>query len=184
MQSTNSTTRTSRRWTRRVPTLALLVAGVALTLPVQATAGRGHHRWGGPDGWIEEHAEELGIDDATLEQINQIVAASREEADAIYAEHRKARKLMHELLDQDQPDTAAVMKQAEVLGEIDVRKHKHRLATMLKIRAKLTPEQRSELRAMKDEMHERHGRHHRGGDDDGGGGEGCRHHGGPPDEEF
>ncbi len=161
MQSTNSTTRATLRWTRHAPAIALLVAGVALALPVQAKSGRGHHGWGGPDGWIERHAEELGIDDATLEEINQIVAASREEAEAIYEEHRQARDVMHEMLEQDEPDTGAVMKQADLIGEIDVRKHKHRLATMLKIRAKLTPEQRSELRTMKDEMHERHGKHHR-----------------------
>ena len=184
MQSTNSTARATLRWTRHLRAIALLVAGVALAVPVQAKSGRGHHGWGGPDGWIEQHAEELGIDGATLEEIHQIVAASREEADAVYAEHDQARKVMHELLDQDAPDSAAVMKQAEVIGESDVRKHKHRLATMLKIRAKLTSEQRSELRAMKDEMHEWHGKHHRGGHrDEDGDGERC-HHPGPPAEDF
>ena len=102
-------------------------------------------------------------------------------AQAIYEEHRQAREVMHEMLEQDEPDTDEVMKQADVIGEIDVRKHKHRLATMLKIRAKLTPEQRSELRAMKDEMHERHGKHHRRGG-------GCRGEGcpgdGPPAEDL
>jgi len=176
MQSTNSTSRATLRWTRHVPAIALLVAGVALALPVQAKSDRGHHGRGGPDRWIERHAEKLGIDDATLEQINQIVAASRGEAEAISKEHRQARDVMHEMLEREDPDTGAVMKQADVIGEIDVRKHKHRLATMLKIRAKLTPEQRSELSAMKDKMHGRHGRHHRGS--------GGYHGDGPPDEDL
>lgn len=166
MQLESSTIRAALRSTYRAAAMALLATGVALAAPAQAGPGRGHHGWGGPEGWIEHHAEMLGIDDATLAEINQIVAASRAEADAIYEEHREARRVMHEMLDQDEPDTAAVMKQAEVIGEVDVRAHKHRLATMLKIRAKLTPEQRGELRAMKDEMRERHGWHHRGGECD------------------
>jgi Spy/CpxP family protein refolding chaperone len=148
--------------------IATLLLGLALALPGQARPGQGHHGWGGPSGWIERHAEELGIDDATLAEIDRIVDASREEAEAIYQEHRAARDRMHELLEQDDPDVDAVMKQAEVIGEIDVRKHKHRIATMLEIRSKLTPEQRTELRALKDEMRERHGGRHEHG----------RHHGG------
>ena len=64
---------------------------------------------------------------------------------------------MRQLLEQDAPDVDAVMRQAEVIGEVDVRKHKHRIATMLEIRAKLTPEQRTQLRQLKAEMRERRG---------------------------
>lgn len=153
---------------RRVASAAVLVAGLALALPGQAEPGEGHHGWGGPGGWIERHAEELGLDEATLTEIKQILDTSRGQAEAIYEEHRAAREAMHQLLDQDEPDRDAVMKQAEVMGEIDVRKHKHRLATMLEIRSKLTPEQRAKLDELKDEMHEHHGkfgmhgRHHHG----------------------
>lgn len=189
-RSTDSTAR-GMLTTRRFATAALLVAGFALAVSGQARPGHhGHHRWGGPGGWIERHAEELGIDDATLAEIDEIVEASREEAEAIYEEHRQAREAMRELLEQDQPDVDAVMKQAKVIGEIDVRKHKHRLETMLEIRAKLTPEQRGELRALKDEMRDRfedgfrrhHGGGHKGCDHEKCGHEGCEHrrHGGPP----
>lgn len=159
---------------RRGVTAALLAAGLAFALPGQAWAGRGHHGWGGSGDWIERHAEELGIDEATLAEINQIVDASREEAEAIYEEHRAARDAMHQMLDQDEPDFDTVMRQAEVIGEIDVRKHKHRIATMLQIRAKLTPEQRSQLRELKDEMRERRGEHRKRGKHD-------RHHRGDND---
>lgn len=167
--------------TRRLATAALLVTGLALAVAGQARPGHhGHDRWGGPGGWIARHAEELGIDDATLAEINQIVESSREEAEAIYEEHRAARDATRDLLEQAEPDVDAVMKQVEVIGDIDVRKHKHRIETMLKIREKLTPEQRTRLRALKDEMHEKFGdrfeRHHRGH-------EGCDRGEGPPPEE-
>lgn len=165
----------------RVGAILALAAGMAIALP--AVAKGGHPGKRDPAGWIAKHAEELGIDDATLAQIDAIVEASRAEGEAIYAEHRAAREAMHELLDQDAPELDAVMRQAEVIGAIDVRKHQHRLATMLEIRSRLTPEQRTQLRALKDEMRERHGdRHHRHPHE---GDPGCgRHRGdGPPPEE-
>ena len=43
------------------------------------------------------------------------------------------------------PDEAAVMQHADAIGQAETEMHKHRLATMLEIRALLTPEQRQEL---------------------------------------
>jgi Spy/CpxP family protein refolding chaperone len=152
------------RWAPRVLTVGLLIAGLGLGVTGQAREGKGHHGRGGPGGWIEGHAEELGIDEQTLAEIKQIVDASREQGKAIYEEHRAARDAMRQLLEQDAPDVDAVMRQAEVIGEVDVRKHKHRIATMLEIRAKLTPEQRTQLRQLKAEMRERRGKHRKYGD--------------------
>ena len=145
-------------------TAGLLILGLALASPAVAGKGKGHRGLGGSGGLIERHAEELGLDDATLAEVKQIVEASREQREAIHAEHRAARDAMHELLDQDAPDVGAVMEQAEVMGEIDVRRRKHRLATMLEIRTKLTPEQRAQLRELKSEKRDRRGkrRGHRG----------------------
>jgi Spy/CpxP family protein refolding chaperone len=178
MPSTNPKIRSTLRWERRAACAVLLVAGLAIAPPAHAKPGCGHHGCGGSDVWIEHHAEELGIDDATLREIRGITDASREQAEAIHEELREAHEAMRELLDRDAPDEGAVMRQAELMGEIDLRRHKQHLATMLRIRAKLTPEQRRQLREMKHEMHERHhgghGRlHHRGG-------EGCPHGKGAP----
>jgi Spy/CpxP family protein refolding chaperone len=141
-------------------TATLTVAALALALP--AFAGEhGRHSGRDPGGWIERHADELGLDDATLAEVEAIVEQSREEGRTIREEHRAARDAMHEMLEQDEPDVAAVMRQTEVIGEIDVRKHKHRLATMLAIRAKLTPEQRAKLSELREEMRDRRGKHHR-----------------------
>jgi len=143
-------------------TLAAALVAVLLAVASPSLAGGGRHGFGDRSDWVERHAEALGIDDATLAEIKAIVAASRDEAKTIYRAHREAREALHDLLDQPEPDVDAVMKQAEVMGEIDVRKHKHRLATMLAVRAKLTPEQRVQLRELKGEMRDRKGhRHHR-----------------------
>jgi Spy/CpxP family protein refolding chaperone len=71
-------------------------------------------------------------------------------------------------MEQDEPDTDAEMKQAEVIGDIDLRLRQQELQTLMSVRAKLTPEQREALKQRRDEIRERfgerggHGMHHRG----------------------
>ncbi len=129
-----------------VPLLAALVAAI-LILPAtaQACRGGGPH---GPDRCIARNADELGVDDATVEKIEAIVAAAREEAAPLREAVRAAREEMRTLLDADQPDEAAVMAQADEVSAAMAAMHKQRLATLLKIRALLTPEQRDKLKGM------------------------------------
>jgi len=51
------------------------------------------------------------------------------------------------------PDEEAVMQQAELLGAIETEMTKHRLRTLLRIHALLTPEQRKEMMAIRRERH-------------------------------
>lgn len=189
MQPTRPIARATHRLARHAVSAALLMAGLAIALPGQAEPGHGpaepgHGQpgWGGPGGWLERHAKELGIADAKLAEIRKVVDDSRTQAEKIWAEDRAAHDKMRKLLDQDQPDEAAVMKQAEVLGAIDVRRQKLRLSSMLKIRAMLTPDQRAKLRKLREQMYERppgmHGGHHHHGDKGGPGSAGGP--GGPP----
>jgi len=115
---------------------------------------------GPPERFFEEHAQELGIDQATLDQIRAIVDAARDEGHSLHDQVRSERRAMRDLLDQATPDEAAVMAQADVVGDAMSALRKHRLATMLKIRALLTPEQRDKLK----ELHRERGpwRHHGG----------------------
>ena len=129
-----------------MPILAALVAAT-LTLPTAAQAWRGGAPHG-PDRCIARHADELGVDDATVAKIEEIVAASREEAKPLHDAVRAARDEMRALLDADQPDEAAVMAQSDKVSAATAAMHKHRLATLLKIRALLTPEQRDKLKEM------------------------------------
>jgi Spy/CpxP family protein refolding chaperone len=123
-------------------TLALALAGVSFAQP---PVGRG------PEKFIEEHAETLGLDEETVTAIRGIVEESRDAGDQLHDELRKRHREMKELLAQNTPDEAAVMRLVETIGALETRMHKHRLSTMLKIRAHLTPEQREQLVATRGE---------------------------------
>jgi Spy/CpxP family protein refolding chaperone len=112
-----------------------------------AQAGERHHGHKRPplDELLERHAERLGLDDTTLARIREVEDASRPEherlADALYALRRE----MREKLGEDAPDRDAVMALADRVGAAETALDKHRLATLLEIRALLTPAQRQEL---------------------------------------
>ena len=122
---------------------ALLLAGAASARPGHP----GHHGHHGmdEDGFIQENAERLGLSDETRAAIQTIVDDSHARASTLHDEHREARRALKDLLSQDTPDEATVMARAEELGRIETALSKHRLATMLRIRALLAPEQRSQL---------------------------------------
>jgi Spy/CpxP family protein refolding chaperone len=103
----------------------------------------------GPDGFVEEHADRLGLDDEARAAIRAIVDESHERAAGLHEDHRKARRALRDLLSQDLPDEATVMQQAELLGAIETEMTKHRLRTLLRIHALLTPEQREEMMAIR-----------------------------------
>jgi len=110
--------------------------------------GPGDH---GPDRLIDEHADELGLDEDTREAIHGVVDGSRADARKLRRELRGLHDAMRTLLSQDDPDEAVVMKQAETIGKVETEMHKHRLSTLLAIRALLTPEQRAELTRIREE---------------------------------
>jgi Spy/CpxP family protein refolding chaperone len=126
-----------------------------------AHEGPGRHEGpgapGGPGGHeagrlIDEHADELSLDEETREAIQQIVDDSRKEARGFHWELRGQHEAMRDLLSQDEPDEAAVMQQAESIGKLETEMHKHRLSTLLAVRALLTPEQRTQLTRIRREM--------------------------------
>jgi Spy/CpxP family protein refolding chaperone len=142
----------------RVGSLLILLVGVMLAGASMAEPPFGkHRRHHEPGRFIEEHAERLGLDGETLDSIQSIVESSRVRADDLHAEVRELHRQMHELLRQDAPDEAAVMQHADAIGQAETEMHKHRLATMLEIRALLTPEQRQELVRLREDFRERRG---------------------------
>jgi Spy/CpxP family protein refolding chaperone len=139
----------------------LAAAGLALAiLPGPALAerpGGGRRPMPSLDRLLERHAERLGLDDATEARIRAIADARRDEGERLAERVRALHGEMHALLDQDAPDTDAVMRQAEAIGAAETEMHKQRLATLLEIRALLTPEQRRELVRIFEERKREHG---------------------------
>ncbi len=131
----------------RVTPVLLLLA--SLSVPVRAWAsppGTGHGPpRGDPAGLIERNAERLGLEPEVQAAIRRIVQESRAQAEVLHQQTRDAHEAMRALLSQDRPDEAAVMRQAEMLGALELDQRKIRLRSILAIRELLTPEQRAEL---------------------------------------
>jgi len=121
--------------------VALTLSGVGFAQPPFGPGGS--HR--DPGTFIEENAEVLDLDDDTLSAIRSIVEESEDRGDQLHSEVRELHKEMKALLSQGTPDEAAVMRQVDAIGAAEVEMQRHRLGTMLKIRALLTPEQREEM---------------------------------------
>lgn len=130
-----------RRWTW-IFAIALCAAGTAMA----GDDGPGRHHGPPPiDHILERHADELGIDAATLGRVREIAAHAQAEEAPVRAALYTARERLHELLRRDAPDLAAVLQQADVVGAAETDLHKARLRTLLAVRAILTPAQRQGL---------------------------------------
>ena len=140
-----------------------LLASAAVLVLALALAGASDARspMGGPKGphgdrsparMIDEHADELGLDDETRQAIRVIVDESRGDSEAFHRQLRAAHDDLRDLLAQDAPDESAVMQQAETIGAVETEMHKHRLGTLLEVRALLTPEQREKLTQIRDDF--------------------------------
>ncbi len=149
-----------RRWLRRWrlaagSLLALLVwSAPAPSQPLDPPPPHGgpphgrppHGRHGPPlEALFARRAEELGLGEETLARIRAIVEESRASTEQGRAELDAAHRAMRDLLDDDVPDEARVMEQAERIGALEIRHRQQRLAAMLAIRALLSDAQRDEL---------------------------------------
>jgi Spy/CpxP family protein refolding chaperone len=136
----------------------LALAGLAVAADAQQPAAPGTPSGSGPRGWrhgppgpppieelLERHADELGLDAAMQAKIRGIAAQARQQAQPALDELRSLHEGMHQLLVSDSPDSQQVMGQADRIGAAETQLRKQRLATMLEIRALLTPEQRQKL---------------------------------------
>jgi len=104
---------------------------------------------------LERLVETLGLDEKTQTEVNQILDASNAEYQELRRKLREADERMRALLEQEKPDEAAVMAQADTIGTLETEARKQRLRTMLRVRSFLTPEQRAKLLEM---MHTRRSR--------------------------
>jgi Spy/CpxP family protein refolding chaperone len=138
--------------------LAVCVLLVGLTAPGRSYAdSRRPPRDAGSqsDRFIEEQAEQLGLDEKTMAAIRTIVDGSRARGETLRAELRTANAQMRALLSQALPDEAAVMQQADTIGALELAERKNRLQAMLQIRTLLTSAQRQELIRRQGELYSR-----------------------------
>ena len=145
----------------------LALAGLA-SFTTPALAGPGHGPGGGGPGHrLEEKLKTLGLDPNQQAKIQGILDAAKPQREQIRTQIRAAFDGMHTLLDQENPDQAAVLAQADTIGQLTTEAHKEMLTTLLAVRAELTPDQRAKLKASMG----KHGRwrHHMGGGPDAGG---------------
>ena len=112
-----------------------------------------HHR--PPGKFIEKNAERLGLDPETTGEIRDMLEESYAESEEIQAKLREAKRSLHGLLAKSLPDRDQVMQQVEKIGELEIKAQKHKLDTMLEVRAMLSEEQRAELVEIRREKRER-----------------------------
>ena len=106
----------------------------------------------GPGGFPDQLLEKVGVDQSRREEIASISKRSQVRAGELHEQIHIGRENLRSLLEQDAPDSDLVMKKVEEIGALETEASKHRLTTMLSIRALLTPEQRTEL----SQLHEAH----------------------------
>ena len=143
------------------------LAGLA-SFATPALAGPGD----GPRGHgarFEKVLSTLGLDAAQKEKVEAILESAKPQREAMHAKMRESWQGMRTLLEQENPDQAAVLSRADEIGQLKTEMLKERFKTMLAVRAELTPDQRAKLKA---EMMKHGGgrwRHHRGGEEGAGG---------------
>ena len=109
-----------------------------------------------PSKMILRHADEIGLDERTREEIEAIVAETQPRGEQLATDLRAAHEEMRALLSADRPDRAAVMKQADVIGELETERRKLRFDAMLRIQERLGPDQRSALRGLRERRRTEH----------------------------
>lgn len=144
-----------------VTLIAWALPGSAVAGPPDADGpprhGWGGHRGPGPESFLEEHGDELGLDAATRAAITKIVDESRARSEKLRAEARDNHQKMRALLQQPTPDEDAVMKLSESMNATDLALRQNRLRAILEIHGLLTEEQRAKLVAIREERRS-HGR--------------------------
>lgn len=136
-------------------TALFLAAGLALPAAALARPG-GHHRGpGGPNPakmvkMLERHADELGIDDATVKTLQVTVEQNRDAMKALRADVEQAHQAVRAAMEADTPDKAEVLRLVEQAGLAKIALEQQRAALMLDLRAQLTPTQQAAIKSFRE----------------------------------
>ncbi len=124
---------------------------IALMLALSTTAMAQPPPRGGPPGprlheVLAERADEVGIDDATVAEIQGIFEANKDEAEALHEALKAEHDAMRELMDVERPKMRAVMVQMENVAAAELAMRQHQVGVELQVREFLTLEQWKALR--------------------------------------
>jgi len=141
--------------------LVSIGTAIAITLGVASASAQphdaqGHHRRDGRRGHAGDLAErfdriagELQLDARTRAAVRQVLDQARPRAEELRTEKRQARRALRDLLGQAAPNEQAVLAMVRTLGQIRTDTELHRVQTLLRVRALLTPAQRAQLSTMR-----------------------------------
>ena len=109
---------------------------------VQRRGGRG----GIPHGRrLERALEHVELPQEVRDDIDDLLDASHRNQRKLKRDVRKANQRMRELLSAEEPDEKSIMTEVETIGSIKTEMQKDRLLTLLRIRGRLSLEQRDAL---------------------------------------
>jgi len=120
--------------------------------PAVAAKAASPQPYGYPNGFIERHAQRLGLSDDTVKNIRETVEKSRTENERIRKNVEEAQVELRKLLAADLPDETAVMVQADKITALVGEQRKNQLRALIKVRSLLTPAQRAELDKIRKEQ--------------------------------
>ena len=96
--------------------------------------------------------DRLDLDDSTRAQMDAIRVEADEATEAMHERIRDGLERLHSLMEEEPFDRDAIIEHAEVVEDLRKDAHLLRLDAVLQVRALLTPEQREELRGMREEL--------------------------------
>ena len=127
--------------------VACLVGREALAWP-----GAGHDRAPAPMP-VDEWADEVGIDEDTVDRIGEIQDRTKERVEELKAEIVTAKARVGEFMDAAEVDTDRAMAQAENLEELQKELRLVHTQSKLEVRALLTEDQRETLESLQRSKH-------------------------------
>ena len=144
---------------RRLALALATAAGFLLAAPAWGQPGGPPHRRPHHGPPMEHALEQVELPDEVRSDVDALLDASRKSRREIHRELRKAHEKMRALLDAESPDEDAILAQADEIGRLEVTAEKDRLRTLLRIRERLSPEQREAMTRVLEEMKSKRGRH-------------------------
>jgi Spy/CpxP family protein refolding chaperone len=94
---------------------------------------------------VERNAERLELDEKAIAAVQELATQASAGEEKLSGQVRDQRLKLRDLLNEELPDEAALLKQLDVVNRLSGDLQKQQLQTSLRLRKLLTPEQRKEL---------------------------------------